>query len=54
MFRTFNCGIGLVIMVDDKDADDILQQFSALGEKAFLLGEIEARRKKDQPQVIIE
>ena len=25
------------------DAEDVLQQFSALGEKAFLIGEIEAR-----------
>ncbi len=54
MFRTFNCGIGMVAIVDDKDAEDILQQFSAMGEKAFLIGEIEGRRKKDLPQVIIE
>ncbi|MEJ2691095.1 MAG: phosphoribosylformylglycinamidine cyclo-ligase [Deltaproteobacteria bacterium] len=54
MFRTFNCGIGMAVIVDDKDSEDILQQFTALGEKAYLIGEIEARREKDRPQVIIE
>ena len=54
MFRTFNCGIGMVAIVDDKDSEDIRQQFSAMGENAFVIGEIEARRKKNMPQVIIE
>jgi len=54
MFRTFNCGIGMVAIVDDKDAEDIQQQFSAMGEKAYMIGEIEGRRTKDLPQVIIE
>lgn len=54
MFRTFNCGVGLVLIVDDKSAEDVLQQLSALSEEAFLLGEIEARPQKDLPQVVIE
>jgi len=54
MFRTFNCGIGLILMVGEKDAEDIVQQFSALGEKAFIIGEIEPRAAKDRIQVIIE
>ena len=40
MLRTFNCGIGLILVVEKDDATlacDILEQ---LGEEIFVLGEI--------------
>lgn len=40
MFRTFNMGIGFMAIVEDKDVNDIMLQFSALGETPFLIGEI--------------
>ncbi|MDH5297849.1 MAG: phosphoribosylformylglycinamidine cyclo-ligase [Desulfobulbaceae bacterium] len=49
MFRTFNCGIGMVAVVDAKDVDDITQQLVALGEKPYVIGEIAAKKgKKDR------
>ncbi|RKZ98057.1 MAG: phosphoribosylformylglycinamidine cyclo-ligase, partial [Gammaproteobacteria bacterium] len=42
MYRTFNCGIGMVVVVspaDQQKATDILQQ---QGETVFTLGTIEA------------
>ncbi len=49
MFRTFNNGIGMVLVVPRAEEEDIMLRLKALGEKAFVIGEIESkngRRKK--------
>ena len=43
MFRTFNCGIGMVAFVEAEQADDICFQLAALGETSFVIGEVVAR-----------
>jgi len=48
MCRTFNCGIGMVLVVDAKIVDDVLLQLKALGESAFVIGEVAARRDGDR------
>lgn len=53
MFRTFNCGIGMVIIVSKNDADKIVSQLKTLKEKAFLIGEIEKRNGKEEQVSII-
>lgn len=40
MYRTFNMGIGLLAIVDDNKAQDIRHHFEAVGEEAFIIGEI--------------
>lgn len=40
MFRTFNCGIGMVLVVPDKEAEEILIRLSGLNEQAFVIGEV--------------
>jgi len=40
MYRTLNCGIGMVLVVPEAQTDDILLRLSGLQEKAFILGEI--------------
>ncbi|MDD5019142.1 MAG: phosphoribosylformylglycinamidine cyclo-ligase [Candidatus Omnitrophica bacterium] len=40
MFRTFNMGIGMVVVVKDAVKMDIVRAFSRHGVKAFLIGEI--------------
>ncbi|MSM38371.1 MAG: phosphoribosylformylglycinamidine cyclo-ligase [Geobacter sp.] len=40
MFRTFNCGIGMVLAVPEKETEDILIRLSGLSEQAFVVGEV--------------
>ena len=40
MYRTFNYGIGMVLVVSENDAEDILNRLAGLDEKAWLIGEI--------------
>ena len=43
MYRTFNCGIGMVVIVDQNDAADAIAQLVAAGETVWRIGTIEAR-----------
>lgn len=40
MRRTFNCGVGMVVVVDAADADAAIEALVKCGESAWLLGEI--------------
>jgi phosphoribosylformylglycinamidine cyclo-ligase len=40
LFRTFNCGIGMVLSVPETEADEILIRLSGLNERAFVIGEV--------------
>ena len=42
LFRTFNYGIGMVLVVRKDDADDILSRLHGLDEQAYVIGEIAA------------
>ena len=52
MYRTFNCGIGMVIVVDSTDVGKVLKRLEKLGEKASQIGEV-SKKKKQQDQVVI-
>jgi phosphoribosylformylglycinamidine cyclo-ligase len=51
MYRTFNMGIGLMAIVEESVADDVLHHFGALGEQAMIIGEIVAREDDKDEQV---
>lgn len=46
MFRTFNMGIGMVIIVDKKDTEKALRFLKNKGEKAWLIGEVIEEKNK--------
>jgi phosphoribosylformylglycinamidine cyclo-ligase len=51
MYRTFNMGIGLMVIVNEETTDDIMHQFSALGERPFIIGKITALKDGHDPAV---
>lgn len=51
MFRTFNNGIGMILVVPENRAQDVVTRLNALKEKAFLMGEI-VYKKEDEPPVV--
>ncbi|MEI6858888.1 MAG: phosphoribosylformylglycinamidine cyclo-ligase [Shewanella sp.] len=52
MYRTFNCGVGMVVALPSDTVDAALQLLNAEGEKAWLIGNI-AKRNDDEEQVEI-
>jgi len=45
MLRTFNNGIGLVLVVPERAVDDVLERLRGMKEQAFVIGEIAAKKK---------
>ncbi|MBE5965318.1 MAG: phosphoribosylformylglycinamidine cyclo-ligase [Lachnospira sp.] len=45
MYNTFNMGVGMVLAIDAKDVDATLKALEASGDKAFVLGKVEAGEK---------
>ncbi len=50
MYRTFNYGIGMTIVVPKDEVDDVIGRLSGLGETAFLIGEI---KQAKEPSVVL-
>jgi phosphoribosylformylglycinamidine cyclo-ligase len=48
MLRTFNNGIGMVAVVPENAAPEVLERLGAMNEKAFVIGEIIERRDADE------
>jgi phosphoribosylformylglycinamidine cyclo-ligase len=51
MLRTFNNGIGMILIVKSKEVEDILSRLHTFGEKAFIIGEV---GKTEREQETIE
>jgi phosphoribosylformylglycinamidine cyclo-ligase len=43
MFRVFNMGIGMMMIVSEKEAQEILDRLKVMGETAYLIGTIEKK-----------
>jgi phosphoribosylformylglycinamidine cyclo-ligase len=52
MFRTFNNGIGMVLIAKAKEADEIIGRLNSMGEKAFIIGEIVKTEKEKEIEFI--
>jgi len=49
MFRTFNCGIGMVVCVGENHADDAIRLLTSAGETAMIIGTVVERTEKNPP-----
>jgi phosphoribosylformylglycinamidine cyclo-ligase len=47
MYRTFNCGVGMVLVVDNKHQQACLKKLNELGEKAWVIGEIIDKKQSE-------
>ena len=52
MYRTFNCGVGLVIAVPAQNQDAVVAKLQAEGENAWVIGRIESAHAGDELVVI--
>ena len=50
MLRTFNCGAGMILAIDSEHEQQCLEELKALGENAWVIGEVIARG--NQPAVV--
>jgi len=53
MLRTFNNGIGLVAIVPEKSAQDVLNRLAGSGETAWAIGEVKQQQKSDRSRVAL-
>ncbi len=51
MYRTFNMGIGMLVIVGAAVVDEIMQQFTAFGDQPYIIGEVAAMTSEDEPRV---
>jgi phosphoribosylformylglycinamidine cyclo-ligase len=49
MMRTFNNGLGLVMVVSEEDTDEVLLRLKAMGASAYHIGSVESRRDDEDP-----
>jgi len=50
--RTFNCGVGMVLIVAPSNVDQVLSALSASGEEAFVLGNLSTRADPNTPVIL--
>ena len=56
MYRTFNCGVGMVLCVSENDAENAINLLRDSGENAWLIGHITELQSNEQnaPNVVLE
>jgi phosphoribosylformylglycinamidine cyclo-ligase len=53
MYRTFNCGLGMIVVVDASDADRAIALLQQSGETVYRVGHIETADVNAEPEVVI-
>lgn len=54
MYRVFNCGIGMTVVVEEKLAQEVCDRFTGAGYPAWIIGEIIGREEPEGPQILLE
>ena len=53
MYRTFNMGLGLAMIIPAEQSEEVLYRLKAMNEKAYKIGEIKERTIIDPPLVLV-
>jgi phosphoribosylformylglycinamidine cyclo-ligase len=53
MYRTFNCGTGMVLCVSKGDAQSVIQTLSELDEEAYIIGTIKEQSEQAPSTIIV-
>ena len=53
MYRTFNCGVGMVLVVAADEVDPVIQALTSAGETAWHIGQIEAGHRDAADVVLV-
>ena len=53
MYRTFNCGVGMIIALPQEDVETALGLLQQAGETAWVIGDIQHLADENEPQVVI-
>ena len=53
LLRVFNCGIGMLVVAPESQAADICHRLSGLGERAYVIGQIE-RKNPEEPALLMD
>jgi phosphoribosylformylglycinamidine cyclo-ligase len=54
MLRTFNMGLGLLLVVREEHVQEAMLRIQAMKERAYLVGEVAARKNGEPPLVFVE
>ncbi|MEO0473623.1 MAG: AIR synthase-related protein, partial [Bacteroidota bacterium] len=53
MYRTFNCGVGMILAVPAEQAQAVVAELNSAGEQAWVIGAIEAS-SEDAAKVVLQ
>ena len=51
LLRVFNCGVGMIVVAPEAQAEDIIHRLGGLGERAYRIGVVERKPAGDDPIV---
>ena len=54
MYRTFNCGLGMIICVSADQAQQALDILNLESEQAFIIGSVDSRQDEEQAAVVLD
>lgn len=47
MFNTYNMGVGLVLCVDKKDAEEVVKEIISIGDRAYIMGHVDEKSPEE-------
>ena len=54
LLRVFNCGVGMIVVAPQEQAEDIIQRLQGLGERAYQIGTVERKQEREEPALLFD